>query len=260
MCGINGIINFSSPIKNSLKIVKSMNQCLDHRGPDDKGTFISKNKNIVFGHARLSIVDVKRGHQPIIEKHKGNEYAITFNGEIYNHNELGEELRKKGYKFKTEVILKSYLEWGNKCVNKFVGAFAFAIYDGKKNLVFMARDRTGIKPYYYSLLEDGTFLFSSEPKGILGYPGFRKEPDNETIADYFLGMLTFAAGNAGLNRSFFKGILGFNPGTYAIFDKNGLKIKEYWDVPIHTKKLHDKRKNFVKELGRKVEKAMRLEC
>jgi len=262
MCGINGIINFSSPIKNSLKIVKSMNQCLDHRGPDDKGTFISKNKNIVFGHARLSIVDVKRGHQPIIEKHKGNEYAITFNGEIYNHNELGEELRKKGYKFKThsdtEVILKSYLEWGNKCVNKFVGAFAFAIYDGKKNLVFMARDRTGIKPYYYSLLEDGTFLFSSEPKGILGYPGFRKEPDNETIADYFLGMLTFAAGNAGLNRSFFKGILGFNPGTYAIFDKNGLKIKEYWDVPIHTKKLHDKRKNFVKELGRKVEKAIKI--
>lgn len=122
----------------------------------------------------------------------------------------------------------------------------------------MARDRTGIKPYYYSLLEDGTLLFSSEPKGILGHPGFKKEPDNTTIADYFLGMLTFAGGNAGLDKSFFKGINGFNPGTYAIFSKNGLNIKEYWDIPIFTKQLDTKRKDFVKYLGEEVEEAIKI--
>jgi|TARA_B100001971_G_scaffold209763_1_gene233924 asparagine synthase (glutamine-hydrolysing) len=262
MCGINGIINFRKPIENGERIIKSMNKSLHHRGPDDKGTFVSKNKKVVFGHTRLSIVDVKRGHQPIIEKHNESEYSITFNGEVYNHNELRKELQKKKYKFKThsdtEVILKAYIEWGDKCVHKFVGAFAFAIYDGKKDLVFIARDRTGIKPYYYSLLDDGTFLFSSEPKGILGYPGFKKEPDNETITDYFLGMLTFAAGNAGLDKSFFKGISSMNPGTYAILNKKGLNIKEYWSVPIFTKSLNTKKKNFINLIKKEVENAIKI--
>ena len=243
MCGINGSINFLAK-KDVKKIISSMNQCLFHRGPDGKGIFVSKNKKAVLGHRRLSIVDVAGSPQPMETEKNGAEYAITFNGEIYNYKELKEKLEKRGYTFNTngdtEVLLLSYIEFGEKCVDELVGEFAFAIYDGEKDLVFLARDRTGVKPLYYTLMKDGSFIFSSEPKGILGYPGFRKEPDYETIADYFLGMLTFAAGNAALDKSFFKNIFALNPGYYAIFSKDRLITKQYWDIPINDKKIENK--------------------
>lgn len=254
MCGINGSINFLVE-KDVKQIINSMNDSLAHRGPDGEGIFVSQNKKAVLGHRRLSIVDLARGAQPMIKEDDETEYAIVFNGEIYNHRELRKELEKKGYKFSTtsdtEVLLTAYIEWGEKCLDKLIGEFAFAVYDGLKNYVFFARDRTGVKPFYYTLMKDGSFIFSSEPKGILGYPGFKKEPDYETIADYFLGMLTFAAGNAALDKSFFKGISSLNPGYYGSFSKQGLKLKQYWDIPINDSK--PQKRDYVSLMRKEVE-------
>lgn len=259
MCGINGIVNFISSIENKNKIIKSMNDSLIHRGPDGEGTFISKNRHIIFGHRRLSIVDIKGGMQPITVIHRGYEYSIVFNGEIYNYKELRKKLKKKGYVFKTksdtEVLLNSYIEWGAKCVKKFNGPFAFAIYDSKSNRVYLARDRLGIKPLYYSVLKDGTLIFSSEPKGILQHPKFEKEPDNETIVDFFLGTFVLTDSCPTLNRSFFKNIYSLEPGTYALFGKNNLKITQYWDIPIN-KKSENFKSDIPKLLKKELEKAI----
>jgi len=139
----------------------------------------------------------------------------------------------------TEVLLRAYITWNEDCLEKLNGQFAFAIYDSKKDSVFIARDRVGIKPFYYTLLDEGSgsFVFSSEPKGILVHPDFKKEPDKETIADFFLGVSTFTDWCAPLNKSFFKNLYALEPGYYAYFDKTGLKIKQYWDLPISHNKL-----------------------
>jgi len=260
MCGINGIVNFQKILRKA--VIDSMNTCLHHRGPDSKGTYVSPDGHVGLGIARLSIVDVQGGDQPIVINHNGKEYAIVFNGEIYNHKNLKNNLKKRGHKYKTksdtETLLRSYVEWGIKCVDKLIGEYAFIMYDAHKNILFMGRDRTGVKPFYYSLLEDKTLVISSEPKGILGYPGFKNEPDHETIADYFLGMLTFAAGNAALDKSFFKGIRALNPGTYAVFEKNRLKIKEYWDVPLPNRKTTLPQKILITSLKKEVETAVKI--
>ncbi len=236
MCGINGIVNLFNNVESQLSSIKNMNSAIKHRGPDGEGVYVSFNKHVAFGNRRLSIVDVKRGNQPMVLFYNNCEFAVTFNGEIYNHLELKIQLQKLGHKFKTnsdtEVLLKSYIEWGEKCVGKFNGIFAFAIYDGKNNQIFLARDRVGIKPLYYAIMNH-TLIFSSEPKGILAYLDFKKEPDNETIAEFFLSSLLLADGSTRLNRSFFKGLYALEPGKYAFFSAKGLQVKEYWDVPKH---------------------------
>jgi asparagine synthase (glutamine-hydrolysing) len=245
MCGIDGLVNFSLPVENGEKIVEMMNDSLSHRGPDDEGIFISGDRHVVLGNRRLSIVDIELGAQPVVVTHDGHEYSITCNGEIYNYREIRGELEKKGHAFKTnsdtEVVLRAYIEWGIGCINGFNGQFAFAVYDGKYNAVYLVRDRVGIKPLYYTVVDDGTLVFSSEPKAILIHPDLEKAPDNETIADFFLGVFSFTDGSASLDRSFFQGIYSLDPGTYAIFNGNRLKTEEYWDVSIHKEEKDEKR-------------------
>ena len=147
MCGIAGIVDFASEVDEDL--LKRMTEAIKHRGPDDEGYFI--DKEVGLGHRRLSIIDLKTGHQPI---HNENESIwIVHNGEIYNFKELRENLEKNGHKFytnsDTEVIVHAYEEWGENCVKRFNGMFAFAIWDSNKKHVFLARDRFGIKPLYY---------------------------------------------------------------------------------------------------------------
>lgn len=258
MCGINGITNFSFPPKEAPRVIQLMNDSLRHRGPDGEGTFTSKDGRATLGARRLNIVDLEGGAQPFVLYHGNYEYAVAFNGEIYNHNAIRGELEKRGHSFRTrcdtEVLLRSYLEWGNECVHKFNGQFAFSVYDGKKNCVYVARDRVGIKPFYYTMLRDKTFLFSSEPKGILRHPDFIREPDNETIADFFLGTFTFPDGSASLDRSFFKRLYSLNPGTYGVLDSKGFRTTRYWDVAINKK--DGSEDDFVKLLRSELENAI----
>ena len=165
MCGISGIIN-----KNGAAVthdeIRSINDLIAHRGPDGRGLFFGDN--FALGHRRLAILDMSSaGHQPMIYH---DRYVLTFNGEIYNYLELKEELSSAGYEFTshsdTEVILAAYDKWGEECVGKFNGMWAFALYDKERDIIFCSRDRFGIKPFYYSDTEE-KFVFGSEIKQIL---------------------------------------------------------------------------------------------
>ena len=151
MCGLVGICNFDN--KPSVEVVKDMNQNLHHRGPDDEGYF--NNENISFGHKRLSILDLKKSSQPMIDH--SNKNIIIFNGEIYNYKTIKKELLDFGYKFSssgdTEVILKAYDKWGVDCLKKFEGMFVFALWDVSKKHLFLARDKFGEKPIFISILK-----------------------------------------------------------------------------------------------------------
>src|SRR3990172_6782185 len=183
MCGIAGIINLNKKRVDKNTLVK-MAKTLSHRGPDDEGYFIEKN--IALGHRRLSIIDLsKAGHQPMAREN----LVIVFNGEIYNYIEIKEELKNRGYRFKTqtdtEVILASYQEWGEECLKQFNGMWAFAIYDRKKNVLFCARDRLGVKPFYY-FYDKTKFVFASEPKALLAHPEIKAQPNEQLILVYLI--------------------------------------------------------------------------
>ena len=159
MCGIAGIINFNNKPVNE-RSIRSMMERMKHRGPDDDGIYL--NNNIGLGFVRLSILDLSEaGHQPMFDI--SGRYLIIHNGEIFNYIELRNKLIKKGYVFKsntdTEVILYSFIEWGNKCQHKFNGMWSFAIYDTKTNKLFISRDRYGIKPFYYFQNENRVIVF-----------------------------------------------------------------------------------------------------
>lgn len=224
MCGIVGILDFKNKIDE--KLIKRMADSIKHRGPDDEGYFF--DKNIGLGHRRLSIIDLKTGHQPIFNENK--TICIVYNGEIYNFIELREKLEKNNHKFytnsDTEVIIHAYEEWGEKCVKRFNGQFAFAIWDSKKKRLFVARDRIGIKPlYYYSY--DEKFIFASEIKAILQDKMVKRRPDDEIIYDY----LSFGLHDH-KEKIFFKGIKRLMPAHYMIVTKEERKIVKYWNLEI----------------------------
>ena len=224
MCGINGVFYYNNS-KNAIEseIVK-MRESLKHRGPDGAGFFISKNKKVGFGHRRLAIIDLSpAGAQPMANA--DGTIWITFNGEIYNFQELRKELGGK-YTFKsktdTETIIYAYEEYGFDCVKKFNGMFAFAIWDERKQIIFAARDHIGIKPFYYAI-QNGAFYFGSEIKAILAHPDFKKELNEEGISHY----LTF--GSAPAPFTLFKDIRKL-PAAYYLIIKNGIvEEKEYWN-------------------------------
>ena len=185
MCGIVG---YATKGEVTETILTSMREELIHRGPDGFGNYISSDKNVGLAHRRLAIVDLSsNGAQPMVTNNK--DYAITYNGEVYNYIEIKDELEGLGYRFKstsdTEVILNAYIEWGEECLDKFNGMFAFVIYDKPKNKLFLARDRFGIKPLYYAILNNGDFVFTSEIKAIIKHPNFAKKLNFTAIKDYF---------------------------------------------------------------------------
>ena len=185
MCGICGIINLNNSHVQETSVKKMMHK-MKHRGPDDEGIFI--DNNIGLGFVRLSIIDLSfKGHQPM--KDVSGRYIIIHNGEVYNYIELREELKKKGYNFKsntdTEVILYSYIEWGRDCLNKFNGMWAFVVYDSKEREFFMSRDRYGIKPFYY-YRDNERFIFASEISPILQVLKCNPSPDNQVVFDYLV--------------------------------------------------------------------------
>ena len=179
MCGIVGFIDKRSK-KDKEKILKEMTKKIIHRGPNSEGLYA--DDFVGLGFRRLSIIDLEGGSQPIYNEEK--DKVIIFNGEIYNFQELREDLKKKGHIFTTntdtEVIIHGYEEYGNKIVEKLRGMFAFVIWDMKNNNLFGARDHFGIKPFYYANMND-TFMFSSEIKAMLEHPSFIKEVNAEAL-------------------------------------------------------------------------------
>ncbi len=180
MCGIIGLINKNKQSVD-ISLLSQMAEAIHHRGPDDEGHF--SDNNIGFYHKRLSIIDLKTGHQPMTSKSN----TIIFNGEIYNYKELKLTLQSKGYEFKTtsdtEVILKMYEEYGENCVKQFNGMFAFIIYNKNTNKLFVARDHFGIKPLYFHN-DDSFLIFASEIKAILQHPDIQAVPNYKAINQY----------------------------------------------------------------------------
>jgi len=223
MCGIAGKLNIKfNSISKLNQHLKLMNNLQAHRGPDGVAIWEHQKKYIGFGHTRLSIIDLITGDQPMSDKY-GN--TICFNGEIYNYLELKDEL-KNFYDFKTtsdtEVILAAYKKWGADCVNHLRGMFAFAIWDEKNRALFAARDRFGIKPFYYFLKKDN-FYFASEAKTLLPFMD-AIQTDLGALKDYFVFQFTLG------EKTLFKGIKQLLP-AHTLTIKNGkLAIKKYWEV------------------------------
>lgn len=246
MCGISGQFNIKlKSIAGLENRLRAMNKIQTHRGPDGEGIWLHRNRHIGFAHRRLSIIDLETGNQPMIDNY-GN--VICFNGEIYNYLELRDKL-KRYYQFKTtsdtEVILAAYQKWGPDCVNHLRGMFAFAIWNEKQNLLFCARDRFGIKPFYYTLINN-EFIFASEPKAILPFlSGI--ETDLDALKDYFI--FQFCLGE----KTLFKGIKQLLPAHFLVIKNGVVKTKKYWEVNYnldwrHTKKyFQDRLKELLNE-------------
>ena len=219
MCGIAGIVGKSANIENA----KWMSRVLAHRGPDQEGYF--HEGRIALGHRRLSIIDLSEaGKQPFYNDDKS--LVLVFNGEIYNYLEIRKELNKK-YQFRsktdTEVLLYAYQEWGIDCLSKFIGMFAFAIYDKKRDLIFCARDRIGKKPLFY-YKDNENFFFASEIKALLSI-GVPRIPNYKIIYDYlYYGYYDHT------NETFFKDIFSLPQGHYFLIKDNNFTIKKYWEV------------------------------
>jgi len=237
MCGIVGIFNYSKKEKINENLLIKMRDIMVHRGPDDYGLWISPDGFTGIGHRRLSIIDIsKSASQPM--SNEDGALWIVFNGEIYNHAEIRPELEKAGHKFKTdhsdtEVIIHAFEEWGIDCIDKFRGMFAFAIWDNRNKELWIARDRIGIKPVYYTV-NNGRFIFASEIKAILQDPLIKREVNMEGFYN-FLSFLTVPAPD-----TMFKNIYKLTSGCYLkLSEKGDIKIQRYWDVFDHTKPLTD---------------------
>lgn len=222
MCGIAGILNLSSErIQNLNKALSLMNELQRHRGPDGKGIWTHPKGYVGFAHRRLSIIDLLTGNQPM-RSPEGN--WLTYNGEIYNYVELREELGPENFMTTsdTEVILHAYSKWGTNCVNHLRGMFAFALWDEANQELFCARDRFGIKPFYYTMV-DNHFYFASEVKTLL--PFLRQiETDVEGLADYLIFQFCMAG------KTLFKGIYELLPGHFLRIKNGSLNVERYWEV------------------------------
>ncbi|HQW83999.1 MAG TPA: asparagine synthase (glutamine-hydrolyzing) [Ferruginibacter sp.] len=226
MCGISGFVDFNR--KSSKDILEKMNRTLHHRGPDGEGYGMYETETAItgLGHRRLSIIDLSvGGSQPKTY----NQLHITFNGEIYNYAEIKKELEGKGHQFNshsdTEVILHAYSEWGSAALQKFIGMFAFVIYDENKKQLFACRDRAGVKPFFY-YFKDGLFLFGSELKALLQHPSFTKEINTDAVAAF----LQF--GYVPTPNCIFNDTYKLKPGHYLILDlqTKTLQTTRYWNV------------------------------
>ena len=254
MCGIAGLIYLNEQ-KVSQDLLKKMTDSLIHRGPDGEGHWIENNVGI--GHRRLSIIDLSsHGIQPM--QSQDQRYIISYNGEIYNYRELRNELIQLGYKFKsqtdTEVVLYSYIHWGNDSLLKFNGMFAFVIWDKKKHELFLARDRYGIKPIYYAL-QNEVFYFASEQKAILSDNNFKVKLNKPALLEYFTFQNIFS--NQTLNRDIFF----LEPGFFGILNlkKNNkeLYLKQYWDYNFNSQDYNLSKEESIEELNYLFKKAVK---
>ncbi|MBQ3061581.1 MAG: asparagine synthase (glutamine-hydrolyzing) [Lachnospiraceae bacterium] len=256
MCGIAGLCDFNTDFRNEYEIYENIVNCMgkriSHRGPDDFNTLI--DEHVALAHVRLAVIDIEGGRQPMTKLNANgdirlldhsfckrkcplrimdsfNRYSIVYNGEIYNTQELRQELINKGYEFDTksdtEVILNGYIEYGTKIAEKLNGIFAFAIWDSKAQCMFLCRDRFGVKPLFYTEF-DNKLIFSSEIKGILTYPGIEPVIDSVGMCDLFATGPARRPGNG-----VFKGIKELPPASGMIVMKEGKKVYRYYKIPVY---------------------------
>ena len=226
MCGFCGIVNYKKNISNDFHIIRNMANLLSSRGPDEDGLFFDTNVNL--GHKRLIVIDPKNGRQPMNYIFQGYNYTIVYNGQIYNTKEIKNILLENDFNFKghcdTEILLKAYIHFGYDVVNHLNGIFSFAIWDSYKKELFIARDHFGIKPFYYTY-KNNNFIFASEIKSILEHPEIDATIDETGIGELFgIG----PAHTPGLTP--FKDIYELKPGTFGVYDKNGLKLENYFKL------------------------------
>lgn len=226
MCGIAGWFSEKGSLESKRDIINSMSQTLCRRGPDEHGTYL--DKNVCLMHRRLTVIDPATGKQPMSEQKNGKYATIVYNGELYNTEELRKELINCGFTFvghsDTEVLLNSYLHWGEKCVDKLNGIFAFAIYDKSTGKLFMARDPIGVKPFFY-YKDKENFLFASEIKTLLANPKIRPQIDETGLMELF-----FVGPGRTNGQGVFKNIEELMPGECAIYSNGTLSKKKYFKL------------------------------
>ena len=237
MCGIVGMMDLKERRPIDRDLLSRMNESQFHRGPDDGGLFT--DPGIGLGFRRLAIIDLSGGAQPLFNE--DHSVVIVFNGEIYNFKKLVPVLEARGHVFRTrsdtEVVVHAWEEWGPSCVDHLRGMFAFAIWDKKQQMLFLARDRLGEKPVYYSELADGTLVFGSELKSLLTHPRAQRAIDPRAVEDYF------AYGYVPDPKTIYRGVLKLPPG-HTLLLQRGKPVpapRSYWDVAFHVRQTGDER-------------------
>lgn len=229
MCGIAGWIDHERDLRSQKSILEAMSHQLRYRGPDASGDWTAPHA--LIAHRRLSVVDPEGGGQPMVRQSEGCTCVITYNGELYNTMDLRKELENRGHKFysncDTEVLLVSYMEWGEKCVERFNGIYAFGIWNEKEQSLFMARDRFGVKPLFYAL-RGKSFVFASELKAMLANPVIEPVVTAEGLAEVFALGPARTPGNG-----VYEGIHELKPAHYLRFDASGMQIRKYWSLESH---------------------------
>ncbi|HZP88637.1 MAG TPA: XrtA/PEP-CTERM system amidotransferase [Burkholderiales bacterium] len=230
MCGIVGIMDLRTRRDISRAVLSRMNESQHHRGPDEVGMHVEPG--VGLGHRRLSIIDLSTGQQPLYNE--DHSVVVIFNGEIYNYQELIPELANLGHVFRTrsdtEVIVHAWEAWGEDCVKRFRGMFAFALWDRNSETLFLARDRLGVKPLFYATLPDGTFIFGSELKSLLAHGRLDRTIDPLAVEEYF------ALGYVAEPRTVFSGAWKLSP-AHTLTVRRGQPVpqqREYWDVAFTT--------------------------
>jgi asparagine synthase (glutamine-hydrolysing) len=226
MCGIAGWIDYSRCISGETEVLRDMVQTLENRGPDNEGYWFSAFA--LLGHRRLIVVDPEGGAQPMRLKHGEDTYIIVYNGELYNTEDIRGELKALGHTFDgwsdTEVLLHAFAQWGQACLGRLNGIFAFAVWDVINERLFLARDRIGVKPLFYSE-KDGAFLFASEIKALLRHPVISPKLGGEGLSEIF------ALGPARTpGHGVFSDISELRPGYCLSLDREGLRVKQYWSL------------------------------
>src|SRR5919197_2875694 len=245
MCGICGVLDLRGR-RLPMQELQSMSNILRHRGPDEHGIHVSGP--LAFGFRRLSIVDLERGHQPMCNE--DGTVWIVFNGEIYNHRELRPVLEQRGHRYATnsdtETILHLYEEYGEDCVHYLRGMFAFAIWDTRRKRLFSARDRLGIKPFYYAMADD-RFAFASEIKALFEFPGFQPRLNRRALPEFFV------FGYISSEETLFEGVRKLSPGHRLHIDLERPggepQITQYWDLDISPPERPLRESEHVAEFG-----------
>ncbi|HKQ51340.1 MAG TPA: asparagine synthase (glutamine-hydrolyzing) [Pyrinomonadaceae bacterium] len=259
MCGITGFVwqsvasGLSAGREDRTRILDRMCRAIRHRGPDDQGTLVADG--VALGMRRLSIIDLAGGHQPM----SGEDGTVTvvFNGEIYNYRELQRELEARGHRFQTqsdtETIVHAYEEYGAGSVERLRGMFGFAIWDEKKSELFIARDRAGKKPLYYTVTADGTLVFGSELKSLLEHPGVRRELNLEALDAYL------SLGYVPDPLSIFRGVHKLPPGHHLTFRRGRApEVRRYWDFQYGETNESRRAEDYLEELRALLDEAVKL--
>ena len=233
MCGFVGFVNYKQNLSKYKNVLINMNNVLSKRGPDEEGFYLKSH--IALGHKRLIVIDPEGGKQPMIEHYSikdgiqsASEFTIVYNGQIYNTKELRQTLEENGFTFNghcdTEVLLKSYIYYGNDVVKHLNGIFAFAIWNNEKQELFMARDHFGVKPLFYTM-QNNSFIFASEIKAIFQYPGVQKILNSQGISELFGIGPAHTPGT-----TVFDNIFELKPAHFAVYNRSGLHLEQYWKL------------------------------